>query len=167
MTVQFSGPIADLELVWLQCQAPTCKPGIGVSHPVQPLQSTLVSPYSKRPPEKVHSECFNAQPDCQTVAYFSSRGKSFLLKKATGRSSPASSTWVSTAPTPLSEASVSNTNGRLMSGLLSRWFETSIAFGFLKAVSHSSDHLTFTGYSLRVKSVMGAAIEANSGINLR
>ena len=65
---------------------------------------------------------------------------SFQLKKATGCSSPASSTWVRTVPTHLSEAN-SNTKGGLTSGLLSTWFDSNIVFNFLKVVSHSSDHL--------------------------
>ena len=67
MAVCYSGPVADLKLVWLQCQASTSKPGIGISPPVQPLQSTLVSPYSEWPPKKVHPECFNSQMDCDAL----------------------------------------------------------------------------------------------------
>ena len=60
-----------------------------------------------------------AKHSFSTVEYFCSRGNSFRLKYAMGWSLPASSHWLSTAPTPRSEASVWTTKGTEKFGLQS------------------------------------------------
>ena len=72
-----------------------------------------------------------------TVEYLSSLDNSFLLKYPMGCSSPSSPFWVSTAPTPLSEASVCKMKGLVKSGVCKIGLEHKSSFNLVNAQSHS------------------------------
>lgn len=143
MAVGFSVPIADLKLVWLQHQTAVSKPESAVLYPVQTLQSTLVSPYGEWPTEKVRQNASIFKQivrHSSTVAHLSSRSKSFQLGLGLPQL-PYQKHLYST----LTEDSCRDSSAH---GLIA-----TLSLFFLKTVSHSSKHLTRTGFSLHVKSV--------------
>ena len=73
-----------------------------------------------------------------------------------GCSSPFSSLWFRTVPTPLSNASVCNTSHRVKSGFLKTGDVHSNSFSFLKASSHLAFQHTLLGADFLIKSVNGA-----------
>ncbi len=80
--------------------------------------------------------------------------ESFRLMYSTGRSSPPIS-WVRTAPSPRSDASVCSKKGREKSGECNSGPPHRAAFTWVKTCWHRSVHGTVSGTSFLVRSVSG------------
>ena len=74
-----------------------------------------------------------------------------------GCSSPVSSLWLRTTPTPLSDASVWSINDHEKSGFLKTGDVHSNSFSYLNASLHLAFQHTLLGADFLVKSVSGAA----------
>ena len=116
--------------------------------PVSLLHSTVLRIYFTPQTIARHSRSI--------VGYFLFPSDSFLLAKATGKRLPPR-LCNSTAPTPLSEASVHKMNCLSMSGSLRIGFEASSSFKLLKAFSCTSPHSRTLGWPFRVISVSDTA----------